>query len=66
MSVRDATLERLADGTTLTGSPLPEFVLGILAGGGLLPKLVADGYIPTTPPRVRQGDGARVLLSFSE
>jgi 3-isopropylmalate/(R)-2-methylmalate dehydratase small subunit len=45
VDVRNATIERLADGTTLTGQPLPEFVLEIIAGGGLLPKLVQDGYI---------------------
>jgi hypothetical protein len=27
-------------------------VLDIVAQGGLLPKLVADGYIPTDPARI--------------
>jgi 3-isopropylmalate/(R)-2-methylmalate dehydratase small subunit len=47
LNVRTATIERLEDGSTLIGTPLPEFVLDIVAQGGLLPKLVADGYIPT-------------------
>jgi hypothetical protein len=49
LDIRAATLERLADGTKLTGSPLPEFVLEILAGGGLLARLVKDGYIEVNP-----------------
>jgi 3-isopropylmalate/(R)-2-methylmalate dehydratase small subunit len=56
LDVRGATIERIEDGTTLTGNPLPEFVLEILAGGGLLPKLVKDGYIPTDPAAI-QGSG---------
>jgi 3-isopropylmalate/(R)-2-methylmalate dehydratase small subunit len=48
LDIEAATIERLSDGTTLTGSPLPQFVLDIIAGGGLLPKLVADGFIATT------------------
>jgi 3-isopropylmalate/(R)-2-methylmalate dehydratase small subunit len=47
LDIEAATIERLSDGTTLTGSPLPQFVLEIIAGGGLLPKLVADGFIAT-------------------
>ena len=43
--------ERPSDGVQLTGPPLPEFVLEIIEQGGLLPKLVADGYIPTDPGR---------------
>ena len=46
LDVRASTIEKPADGTKLTGSPLPDFVLEIIAGGGLLPKLIADGYIP--------------------
>jgi 3-isopropylmalate/(R)-2-methylmalate dehydratase small subunit len=49
LNVRTATIARLSDGTTVTGTPLPDFVLEIVAQGGLLPKLVADGYIPTDP-----------------
>jgi 3-isopropylmalate/(R)-2-methylmalate dehydratase small subunit len=49
LDVRHATIERLGDGTQLTGQPLPEFVLEIIAGGGLLPKLVADGFIAVNP-----------------
>lgn len=53
LNVREATLERLGDdGPVLQGQPLPEFVLQIVAQGGLLPKLVADGYIPTDPSRI--------------
>jgi 3-isopropylmalate/(R)-2-methylmalate dehydratase small subunit len=52
LNVRTATIERTADGTALTGTPLPDFVLDIVAQGGLLPKLVADGYIPTDPAAV--------------
>ena len=35
-----------AGGTTLAGVPLPDFVLDIVAQGGLLPKLVADAQNP--------------------
>jgi 3-isopropylmalate/(R)-2-methylmalate dehydratase small subunit len=52
LNVRSATIERVADGRKLTGSPLPDFVLDILEQGGLLPKLVADGYIPTDPTQI--------------
>jgi 3-isopropylmalate/(R)-2-methylmalate dehydratase small subunit len=52
LNVREATIQRTADGTTLSGTPLPEFVLDIVAQGGLLPKLVGDGYIPTDPAAV--------------
>jgi 3-isopropylmalate/(R)-2-methylmalate dehydratase small subunit len=47
LDVRSARIERRADGTALTGSPLPDFVLEIVAQGGLLPKLVANGFIET-------------------
>jgi 3-isopropylmalate/(R)-2-methylmalate dehydratase small subunit len=52
LDVRAATIEKLDDGTKLTGTPLPEFVLEIVAQGGLLAKLVADGYIPTDPAKI--------------
>jgi len=45
LDFRAATIER--DGTTLTGTPLPEFVLRIVEQGGLMAKLVADGFIRT-------------------
>ncbi|HTX46086.1 MAG TPA: hypothetical protein VMD48_07410 [Solirubrobacteraceae bacterium] len=45
LDIEAATIERVRDGTKLAGQPLPEFVLEIIAGGGLLPKLVADGFI---------------------
>jgi 3-isopropylmalate/(R)-2-methylmalate dehydratase small subunit len=59
LDVRAATIERPSDGTRLTGSPLPNFVLDIIAGGGLLPKLVADGFIPNDPARIH-GSGQDV------
>ena len=40
-----ARIERLSDGAVLTGTQLPEFVLEIVAQGGLMAKLVADGFI---------------------
>jgi 3-isopropylmalate/(R)-2-methylmalate dehydratase small subunit len=40
-------IEPSGGGAQLQGAPLPEFVLDILAQGGLLPKLAADGYLPT-------------------
>lgn len=49
LNVSAATIDRPGDGVRLTGSPLPDFVLEIIDQGGLLPKLVADGYIPTDP-----------------
>jgi 3-isopropylmalate/(R)-2-methylmalate dehydratase small subunit len=45
LNIRDATLEKLGSELSLTGVRLPEFVLEIVAQGGLLPKLAADGYI---------------------
>ena len=52
LNVRDATIEKLdGSGTALHGQPLPGFVLEIVAQGGLLPKLAADGYIPTDPAK---------------
>jgi 3-isopropylmalate/(R)-2-methylmalate dehydratase small subunit len=54
VNVRAATIESLADGTRLTGTPLPEFVLEIVAQGGLLPKLAADGYLPVDPVSVQR------------
>jgi 3-isopropylmalate/(R)-2-methylmalate dehydratase small subunit len=52
LNVRTATIEKPSDGTKLTGTPLPDFVLDIVERGGLLPKLVADGYIPTDPTAI--------------
>ena len=53
LNVRDATIEKLdGSGTALHGQPLPEFVFEIVVRGGLLPKLAADGYIPTNPAKV--------------
>jgi 3-isopropylmalate/(R)-2-methylmalate dehydratase small subunit len=50
LDIATATIEPLAKGgKKLTGSPMPEFVLEIVAGGGLLPKLVADGFIQVNP-----------------
>lgn len=47
LNVREATIERPSDAATLTGVTLPDCVLDIVAQGGLLPKLAADGYIST-------------------
>jgi 3-isopropylmalate/(R)-2-methylmalate dehydratase small subunit len=49
LDVRAASLERIADGTRLDGSPLPDFVYEIVAEGGLMAKLAADGYLPAAP-----------------
>lgn len=38
--------ENLSTGHRLTGQPLPEFVRDILAEGGVLPRLVNQGYLP--------------------
>jgi 3-isopropylmalate/(R)-2-methylmalate dehydratase small subunit len=46
LDIRRATIERVDDGRRLQGSALPEMVLDILAHGGLMPKLAADGYLP--------------------
>ncbi|GLZ50095.1 hypothetical protein Acsp06_62800 [Actinomycetospora sp. NBRC 106375] len=35
-----------AGGARIDVSPLPDFVLDILDAGGLMPRLVADGYLP--------------------
>jgi 3-isopropylmalate/(R)-2-methylmalate dehydratase small subunit len=44
LNIREATIEALG-GSRLEGARLPEFVLDIVAQGGLLAKLAADGYI---------------------
>ena len=46
LDIPRARIEPADGGARLQGTPLPEFVLGILAQGGLLPKLAADGYLP--------------------
>ncbi|HEY4428950.1 MAG TPA: 3-isopropylmalate dehydratase [Solirubrobacteraceae bacterium] len=51
LDIRRATIERIGDGKRLQGAPLPDFVLDILIQGGLLPKLAAEGYLPTTATR---------------
>jgi 3-isopropylmalate/(R)-2-methylmalate dehydratase small subunit len=45
ISIRDATIERLQDGTVLKGTPIPDFVFEIVSGGGLFAKLSADGFL---------------------
>jgi 3-isopropylmalate/(R)-2-methylmalate dehydratase small subunit len=52
LNVRQATIEPAGGHEKLAGTPLPEFVLEILDQGGLLAKLVADGYIPTDPSKI--------------
>jgi 3-isopropylmalate/(R)-2-methylmalate dehydratase small subunit len=51
LDIRRARIELVGDGVRLDGIPLPDFVLDILAQGGLLPKLAADGYLPTASAR---------------
>jgi 3-isopropylmalate/(R)-2-methylmalate dehydratase small subunit len=46
LDVAAARIERVADGRTLEGVKLPDFVLDILAQGGLMAKLASDGYLP--------------------
>jgi 3-isopropylmalate/(R)-2-methylmalate dehydratase small subunit len=46
LDIRNATIEKLGTDVELKGSPLPEFVLEIVAQGGLMSKLAADGYLP--------------------
>jgi 3-isopropylmalate/(R)-2-methylmalate dehydratase small subunit len=48
LDIRAATLEKLADGTTLAGQQLPEFVLQIVSQGGLLPMLAKQGFLPAS------------------
>jgi 3-isopropylmalate/(R)-2-methylmalate dehydratase small subunit len=50
VDVRAATIETTSG--RHAGTPLPDFVLDIIEQGGLLPKLVADGYIPTDPAKM--------------
>jgi 3-isopropylmalate/(R)-2-methylmalate dehydratase small subunit len=58
LDVRAATIERLEDSAKLSGTPLPEFVLDIVAQGGLLPKLGADGCLPVDPAMARSAAAA--------
>lgn len=52
LNVRDAQIEKFdGSGAAPHGQPLPEFVLEIVAQNRLLPKLAADGYIPTNPAK---------------
>jgi 3-isopropylmalate/(R)-2-methylmalate dehydratase small subunit len=48
LNIREATIENPIDGTKLEGSPLPDFVLEVVAQGGLLPRLIADGFITSS------------------
>ncbi|GAA2437276.1 3-isopropylmalate dehydratase small subunit [Actinomadura vinacea] len=45
------------DGTRLHGAALPPLVLDILDAGGLLPRLVNDGYLPAPPDRRPSPEG---------
>jgi 3-isopropylmalate/(R)-2-methylmalate dehydratase small subunit len=47
LDIRGAAIERCGDGARLEGAPLPDLVFEILAHGGLLPKLAAEGYLPS-------------------
>ena len=66
LNVREATIERSGANVKLTGTPLPDFVLEILDQGGLLAKLVADGYIPTDPSKVHGDPSAAAGATGSE
>jgi 3-isopropylmalate/(R)-2-methylmalate dehydratase small subunit len=45
LNVRAAIVQRPADGAELHGTPMPDFVFDIVAGGGLMAKLASDGYL---------------------
>jgi 3-isopropylmalate/(R)-2-methylmalate dehydratase small subunit len=49
LDIRASRIERRDGSAALDGVPLPEFVLEILAEGGLFAKLLADGFIPADP-----------------
>jgi 3-isopropylmalate/(R)-2-methylmalate dehydratase small subunit len=49
LDISAATIDRVEDGTRLQGARLPDFVLQILGQGGLMAKLVADGYVKAQP-----------------
>ena len=49
VDLRAATIESVDGDATLSGPPLPDFVLDIVTGGGLLAKLARDGFFPTSP-----------------
>jgi 3-isopropylmalate/(R)-2-methylmalate dehydratase small subunit len=51
LDIRAARIELISNGVRLDGMPLPALVLDILTQGGLLPKLAADGYLPTESAR---------------
>jgi 3-isopropylmalate/(R)-2-methylmalate dehydratase small subunit len=50
IDLEQATIERVEDGRRLQGSPLPPMVLDILAHGGLMAKLAADGFVSAPAP----------------
>jgi 3-isopropylmalate/(R)-2-methylmalate dehydratase small subunit len=50
LDIREATIERLQNGTLLQGTPIPDFVFEIVSGGGLFAKLAADGFLPIGTP----------------
>jgi 3-isopropylmalate/(R)-2-methylmalate dehydratase small subunit len=50
LDIRAARIERVAGGEALQGTPLPDFVLDIVAQGGLMAKLAADGYLSASAP----------------
>ena len=57
LNVPTATIEKLdGSGTAMQGQPLPEFVLDIVAQGGLLPKLARRRLHPDRP-----GEGLRMV-----
>jgi 3-isopropylmalate/(R)-2-methylmalate dehydratase small subunit len=50
LHIREATIERVQDGTVLQGTPIPDFVFEIISRGGLFAKLAADGFLPVGTP----------------
>jgi 3-isopropylmalate/(R)-2-methylmalate dehydratase small subunit len=58
LDIRAATIENLADGSKLTGQPLPDFVLNIVGEGGLLPMLAKQGFLPAAALTLAAGNGS--------
>jgi 3-isopropylmalate/(R)-2-methylmalate dehydratase small subunit len=49
VDLRAATIASTDRDVRLSGPRLPDFMLDIVTGGGLLAKLARDGYFPTPP-----------------
>lgn len=50
VDIRNATLENLTTGQRLQGTPPSQFLLGMLAAGGLIPLLKSGAFPGTTTP----------------